>query len=130
MKRKIPKIAGSEWRIMKVLWKESPLTAREIIDRLKDTSQWNPRTVKTLLNRLVKKKALEFNKEGRIYLYFPIVSEADCARAERHSFLNKVYNGALLPMLAAFIEEQAVSAAEIEELKRILDKEKKTHLAQ
>ena len=122
MKRKTPKIAEAEWLIMKILWKESPLAAREIIDRVKDASTWNPKTVKTLLNRLVKKSALGFDKEGRIYLYFPLVLEVDCARAERHSFLNKVYNGALQPMLAAFIEERAVSAAEIKELKRILDK--------
>jgi BlaI family penicillinase repressor len=124
MNQRIPKIAESEWRIMKILWKESPLTASEIIHRLKETIHWNPKTVKTLLNRLVTKGALSFNKEGRIYHYSPAVSESECAQVESRSFLNRVYDGALKPMLAAFIEDQELSPIEIEELKQILDKEK------
>jgi BlaI family penicillinase repressor len=124
MNQRIPKIAESEWRIMKILWKESPLTASEIIHRLKETVQWNPKTAKTLLNRLVTKGALSFDKEGRTYHYYPSVSESECARVENRSFLNRVYDGALQPMLAAFIEDQKLSPVQIEELKQILDKEK------
>jgi len=124
MSQKIPRIAESEWRVMKILWKKSPLTASEIIEHLKETTQWNPRTVKTLLNRLVNKGALSFNKEGRLYHYYPAVSESECARVESKSFLNRVYDGALQPMLAAFIEDQDLSPETIKELKQILDKEK------
>jgi BlaI family penicillinase repressor len=90
---------------------------------LKDTTNWTSKTIKTFLNRLVKKNALGFEMEGRTYLYHPKVREAECIRAERRSFLNKVYNGALQPMLAEFIEDQELSPSEIEELKMILDKE-------
>ena len=123
MNQGIPKISESEWRVMKVLWKKSPLTASEIIDWLKGTTRWNPKTVKTLLNRLVSKNALGFQKDGRAYHYFPTISEAEYTRAERRSFLNKVYNGALQPMLAAFIEDQDLSSEDIHELKKILENE-------
>lgn len=117
-----PKIADSEWLIMKVLWKRSPKTANEIITSLADAVQWNPKTVKTLLNRLVNKKVLGFTKEGRTYHYFPLVSEKKCANAERQSFISKVYSGALQPMLAAFLEDGKLSDNEIDELKKILEK--------
>ena len=71
-------------------------------------------------NRLVKQGALGFEKQGRAYLYHPLVNEADCVRAESRSFLSRVYGGALLPMLAHFIEEENLSPEEIEELRRIL----------
>jgi BlaI family penicillinase repressor len=125
MTKNLPKIADSEWRIMKMIWKKSPQTSGGIIDQLRDTTRWNPKTVKTLLNRLVKKGALAFNKEGRIYLYYPLVDEKKCVREESRSFLNRVYDGALQPMLAAFLEEEKLSKNEIQELKRILEEKRK-----
>jgi BlaI family transcriptional regulator, penicillinase repressor len=121
----IPKIAVSEWRIMKLLWKKSPRTSNEIIERLAGEIEWNPKTVKTLLNRLVNKKAIDYEKEGRSYLYFPLLKENECQRVERKTFLNRVYNGALQPMFAAFLEEEKLSKDEIDELKKILEKKGK-----
>jgi len=117
----IPKISEAEWRIMKILWNTSPLTASSITEQLVGQVKWSPKTVKTLLNRLVNKKAIRFTKEGRIYHYFPAVLESECARAERQSFLGKVYNGALKPMLAAFLEDGNLTQEEIDKLKQILE---------
>lgn len=120
----IPKIAESEWRIMKILWSESPKTANEIVELLSKETKWNPRTTKTLLNRLVKKEALGFKKESRTYLYYPLVSKDECAKKERHSVLNRVYDGALKPLLVSFIEDEKLTADDIEELKQILNQKK------
>ena len=120
MNPKLPKIADSEWRVMKILWQDSPKTANEIVVLLSEKTSWKSKTIKTLINRLVKKEALGYDKKGKEYHYYPILNEVDCARAERISLLKKVYDGALQPMLAAFIEEQNLSAEEIEALKRIL----------
>lgn len=117
----VPKIAESEWRVMKILWEKSPITANEIVEQLADSTQWNPKTIKTLLNRLVTKGAIDFNRDGRTYLYYPVLSQSECARLERRSLLSKVYDGALKPMLAAFIQEEHLSQEEIQELKKILD---------
>ncbi|MHC4216423.1 MAG: BlaI/MecI/CopY family transcriptional regulator [Planctomycetota bacterium] len=119
--RQIPKISESEWQVMKVLWAKNPSTANEVVEALSETSTWKPKTVKTLLNRLVKKKAVGYEKNGREYNYYPLVAQADCVKAESHSFLSRVYGGALKPMLAAFLEAQDLSPKDIEDLKRILD---------
>lgn len=122
MSQNLPKISEAEWRIMKILWKKAPKTANQIVETLSGEVNWNHRTIKTLLNRLVNKKALSFDKVGRTYNYYPVVSEADCVQSERKSFLNRVYGGSLSPMLAAFLKDTKLSPEEIEELKQILEK--------
>jgi BlaI family penicillinase repressor len=117
----IPKISETEWEVMQVLWADSPLAATDIIARLAAHDDWHPKTAKTLLNRLVKKKALGFKKEGRAYLYRPLVAETECVEAVSDSFLDRVFGGSLTPMLAHFVEQKKLSAAEIRELKRLLN---------
>ncbi len=123
--KNLPGISESEWQVMKVLWASAPQTGNQVVDALADSSAWSPKTIKTLLNRLVKKKALGFEKQGRSYSYYPLVREEDCARAETRSFLKRVYGGALQPMLASFLEDERLSPEEIDELKRILDEKKR-----
>jgi len=118
--KRIPRISESEWQVMRVLWAESPRTANEVVDALNHT-KWKPKTIKTLLNRLVKKKALGFDKKGRAYNYYPLVDEVECMKAENHSLLSRVYGGALKPMLANLLEDAELTPDEIEDLKRILD---------
>ena len=118
----IPKISETEWEVMKVLWATAPLSADEIIARLTAQDDWHPKTAKTLLNRLVKKKALDFEKDGRAYLYRPLVKEADCVRAATDSFLDRVFGGSLAPMVAHFVERKKMSAEQIRELKRLLER--------
>lgn len=117
-----PRISETEWEVMKVLWARHPLPAQDIIDTLAAQDDWHPKTVKTLLGRLVKKGALGFRKEGRAYLYRPLVAEADCVAAASESFLDRVFGGSLKPMLAHFAETRKLSSAEIAELKRLLRK--------
>jgi BlaI family penicillinase repressor len=117
----VPRISEAEWRIMNLLWKKSPQTSGEIIESLKDEVDWAPKTVKTLLNRLLGKKVLGYKKSGRSYLYFPKLSEAACKREAAHSFINRVFDGALKPMVATFIEEGRLSRKDIEDLKQILE---------
>ena len=125
---KQPNISGAEWEIMKVLWNKSPVTANEVVERLADKQSWSPKTVKTLINRLVGKGAVGFEKNGRQYHYSWLLSESECVRAETRSFISRVRNSGantLKPMLAAFLQEQELSAVEIEELKRILERKAK-----
>lgn len=106
---------------MKVVWSNSPVSAQEIISVLAEQDAWHPKTAKTLLNRLVKKGALGFTKEGRAYLYRPLVAEKDCVAAESASFLDRVFSGAIKPMLAHFVESRKLSSQEIAELKKLLN---------
>lgn len=91
--KKLPRISDTEWEIIKVVWKKSPVNAAEIIADLQDGDDWHPKTAKTLLNRLVRKGALGFDKSGRSYLYKPKVSEKDAVKAATKAFLHRVFDG-------------------------------------
>jgi BlaI family penicillinase repressor len=118
----LPRISETEWEIMQVLWAQGSATSQEIVDALiaRDAT-WHPKTAKTLINRLVKKRALGYRKEGRAYIYRPLVKEEDCVTAESKSFLDRVFGGSLQPMLAHFVEHRKLSRREIGELRKLLE---------
>ena len=119
---KTPAISESEWKIMKVLWARSPLGAYDLIEALAK-EQWHQNTIKTMLSRLTKKKALKVTKYKNLHLYHPLVTEEDCTHAESESFLNRVFGGSVRPLLVHFARKQKLTKADVEELKRILEKE-------
>ena len=119
---KVPKISESEWLVMKVIWDENPVSSNRVVDILSESTQWNPKTIKTLLSRLVKKGAVGYENEGRSYLYYPLIEEQVLVKAESKSFLKRVFRGALKPMIATMVESEDLSEEEIEELKRLLSK--------
>jgi len=120
---KIPKISEAEWRVMKVLWARSPLSAGQVFDSLEEDSDWKPKTVKTLIDRLVQKGALQFVKQGRVHYFSPAVDEQACLEAESASFLERFFEGSLNPMIAHFVERGKLKPEEIRELKKILAQE-------
>ncbi|NUU60975.1 BlaI/MecI/CopY family transcriptional regulator [Paenibacillus agri] len=120
----VPKISESEWEIMKIIWSDHPITAEHIAATLPDDIQWSEQTVRTFITRLLKKKAIGYNKEGRTYHYYPLVSEKECVKAESQSFLQRVFGGAADLMVTNFLEEAVLSEQEIEELQRILTEKK------
>jgi BlaI family transcriptional regulator, penicillinase repressor len=115
------KISESEWRVCKVLWHKSPLTGNEIVEQLGDSSNWSPRTIKTMLNRLIKKGVLGYKGIGREYHYFPRISEDECVASHTQSFVDRVFGGEAGAMVAAFIKQQRLSKRDIAELKAILE---------
>ncbi len=117
----IPKISEAEWEVLRVLWEKETCTASEVIEALANNTDWKPTTVKTLLARLVKKKAIGFREIDRTYSYFPLITQSECRKVENRSFLQRVYGGALKPMLVQFIRDEKLTANDIEELKRLLD---------
>jgi len=124
--KEIPKISNAEWEVMKIIWNHPKITSIDIIQELKDKSQWKPTTVKSLINRLLNKNAIGFNKSGNEYLYFPLISEDECIKSESQSFINKVFNGSIKSMLLTFVESKEISETDIEDLKNILKQSNKT----
>lgn len=120
--KSMPKISESEWLVMKEIWGEHPITANDIVGALSDTTTWSPKTIKTLLTRLVKKGAVGYEAEGREYHYYPLVEEDVLVKEESRSFLKRVFGGTIKPMLVTLVESEDLSAEDIEELKRILEK--------
>src|SRR4051794_33888719 len=121
---KVPGISEAEWKVMKVLWTRSPQLSNEIIEALAKREDWHPNTVKTLLARLHKKKALGVKKEKNHYLYSPLVSQADCVQTESESFLMRVFGGSVKPLLMHFVDKQGLSSEDLNELKDILKNKK------
>ncbi len=121
MKRS-PKISDTEWEIMRVVWAQHPVSAADIIARLTTTdASWHPKTARTLLARLVEKKALDYEAKGRSYVYTPLVTEAQCIATASGSFVERVFGGSLKPMLLHFIEQRQISREDLDELRRLLD---------
>lgn len=118
-------ISDSEWIIMKHLWDKAPRTANELVALITSEKEWKPNTIKTLINRLVSKGFVNYKKEGKIYHYFPGIAEQECKQKERKSFLKKVYDGSVKPLLASFIEDEQLTDSEIEDLMELLHNKKK-----
>ena len=118
----LPAISAAEWDVMLVLWETAPLMANEVVEKLAAKNRWSPRTVKTLLNRLINKGALRYETKGNRYRYFPAVSRDECVRRESRWFLSRVFGGAIGPMLAHFVSQTPLTKQEIRELRKILQR--------
>lgn len=117
-------ITDAEREVMKLLWEKEPLTANEIIAALSERMNWTDQTIKTFLNRLHNKGAVRYEKTGRTYLYYPVITQDDYFKAENRSFLQNVYSGAIGMLFSKFLEDEKLSEREIEELERILKSKK------
>lgn len=114
-------ISEAEWEVMEVLWREAPLTSREVVERLAGTTDWSPRTVKTLLGRLVRKGALVYRTQANRYLYTPVVAKKDAVRAEGRSFVDRVFGGDEAQALLHFARQVELSEGELEHLRRLVE---------
>ena len=117
-----PKISDAEWQVMRVLWQKSPLTVKEVIETLSTKTTWKSETIRTLVNRLTKKKAIAFEKRGRRHYFYPLFTEAECVKADADSFIARAGASMLKPVIAAFIEKEQLSAEELEQFQRLLNK--------
>lgn len=118
-----PRISDAEWEVMRAVWNCHPATGNEIIERLSASSPaWHPKTVRTLLARLVRKKALHYKAEGRTYIYSPLVTEQEYVATVSDSFLGRVFGGSLRPMLVHFVEQEKLTKADLAELNKLLEK--------
>ncbi len=120
-RKDLPRISNAEWTVMKVVWQMKAATAKEVVERLKDEADWKPKTIHTLLSRLVQKGALGSEKPGREYVFKPLVTEQECRLAASRSFLAKVFDGEIAPFLTCFLEREKLTRKEIAELKNILE---------
>jgi BlaI family transcriptional regulator, penicillinase repressor len=121
----LPKISEAEWVVMEVIWRKHPVTALEVVRQLGSHKQWQDQTIRTMLRRLIRKKALTYKAEGKVFHYAPAVSREQCVRGESKSFLERVFGGAAHPLLVQLAQETKLSPEEIAELRRILQEKEK-----
>jgi predicted transcriptional regulator len=114
------RISTAESEIMRALWAKSPMTAEEIAVALADDQNWAEGTVKALLNRLLKKNAIAADKDGRRFLYRPLVAQGDYVHAESKGLLDRLFDGRLAPLVSHFSQRERLSDEDVAELRRIL----------
>jgi BlaI family penicillinase repressor len=117
------KLTDSEWQIMKALWVHHPATAREVADQLPDDVQWAYTTIKTMLTRLVTKKAVSERKRGNTSLYEPLVSQNKARRTALRSLIDRAFDGGVEPMMHFLVNDRELSAKERRLLMEMLREE-------
>ncbi|BCZ28284.1 transcriptional regulator [Claveliimonas bilis] len=118
----LPQISEAEFEVMKIVWKFAPISTNEITDRLLKTTSWSAKTIQTLIKRLVTKGALTYEKQGRVFVYTPLVEENEYINQQSNSFLNRFYDGNISTMLSSYLENNQLSETELCNLRSILSK--------
>ncbi|OLR59073.1 BlaI/MecI/CopY family transcriptional regulator [Anaerostipes sp. 494a] len=118
----LPQISEAEFEVMKIIWKYAPISTNDITEKLLQTTTWSPKTIQTLIKRLVNKGVLSYEKEGRVFVYTPLVKENEYLDQKSHSFVKRYYDGDITAMLSAYIENDKLSKQEIEHLRSLLNK--------
>ena len=115
-------ISEAESVVMEILWQHGPCTAEEVIIELaRDGMQeWQEPTVKTLLNRLLNKRAIRAEKDGRRYRYSPTLKREDWVSSQSRSLLDRLFQGRVAPLVAHFSEHGKLSKKDVEELKKLV----------
>ena len=118
----LPQISEAEYEVMKIVWKHAPINTNEITEKLLQSTNWSPKTIQTLIKRLVTKGALTYEKQSRVFVNTPLVKESEYICQESNSFLNRYYDGDITAMLSAYIENDKLTEPEIETLRSLLSK--------
>ncbi len=120
-------ISNAEFEVLDALWEQYPASASDIIDRLNRKKSWHDKTVKTLLNRLVKKEAISFEKEQRRYLYSPLLERDTYTQKESTSLIERLFSGKISPLVAGFAKHNELKKEDIAQLKDIISKWEQEH---
>ncbi len=118
----LPQISEAEYEVMKIVWKYAPISTNEITEKLLRTTSWSPKTIQTLIKRLVTKGALAYEKESRVFVYTPLVKENEYIGQESRSFLKRYFNGDITAMLSSYMENDKLSETELEQLLSLLSR--------
>jgi len=114
-------ISDSEAVVMEILWAEQPLAAEDVVARLSGRADWAEPTIKTLLNRLLKKGAVRAERDGRRYLYSPVLGREAWVASQSEGVLERLFGGRVAPLVAHFSERGRLSAEDIAELRRLVE---------
>ena len=115
-------ISDAESRIMEALWRKAPLSADQIIDKVGPANDWAPGTVKTLITRLLKKKAIAGGREGDGYCYRPLIQRSEWVQSESQGLLDRLFKGEVTPLVAHFAEHRQLTSKDIKQLKALIAK--------
>lgn len=116
-----PTITEAESRVMEILWQRAPQGSEDLATALHAATGWHENTVRTLLNRLLRKGAVVAERDGRRYLYSPLLTRDAWQATESRSLLNRVFGGRIAPLLVHFSRSEKLSAKDVAELRKLID---------
>lgn len=119
--KKLPQISEAEFEVMKIVWKYAPISTNEVTEKLTTITSWSPKTIQTMLKRLVTKNVLTYEKQSRVFVYTPLVKEEEYIQQESNSFLKRFFNGNMTAMFSSFLENEDLSDREMDALRELLD---------
>jgi len=119
------RISDAEHAVMEVLWKRAPLTATEVADQVTEEKDWSLQTVKTLLSRLAAKAVVGTERDGRRFLYSPLVERDAYLTGVSRNFVDRLFGGKVMPLVAHLAEADELSADDIREIEELLRELKK-----
>ena len=114
-------ISEAESVVMDVLWRRHPLGAEDVVAELADSRHWQEATIKTLLNRLLNKGAIAAERDGRRYLYSPLLKREAWVLEESSSLIERLFDGRVAPLVAHFSQHQRLSREDVAELRKLLE---------
>lgn len=114
-------ISEAEAVVMEVLWRQAPRSAEEILAEVGPRQGWQEGTVKSLLNRLLKKKAVKAERDGRRYLYAPRLTREQYVSQESKGLIDRLFDGRIAPLVAHFSDQRKLSRKDVAELRKLLD---------
>jgi predicted transcriptional regulator len=120
MAKKNTAISPAELKVLQTLWNNSPLSAAQIVLELEKTETWHNRTIKSLINRLLKKKVIGHKEDGNRYLYFPLIKQNEYQEITSSSFIHRIFGGKISPLVAHFAKHEKITNEDLIELKAIL----------
>ncbi|WP_372369641.1 BlaI/MecI/CopY family transcriptional regulator [Candidatus Uabimicrobium sp. HlEnr_7] len=127
MKKSLPELSKSEWLIMNICWKKDNCTVRCVYEQLFPTKKWEYPTVKTMMDRIVKKGYLKREKIGCLYIYVPEVSHKQVTKDAIQGFMNTVLDNTFAPIFSHFVSEKQMSKKDINSLQKLVEKYEEEH---
>jgi BlaI family transcriptional regulator, penicillinase repressor len=114
------KIPGAESQILEALWRKAPLTFDELVADVGPANGWAAGTVRTLVTRLLRKKAIEGLKTDYGYAYRPLIARSSYVRSESQGLLDRLFDGEVTPLVAALAEHRALTPADLKKLEALI----------
>ena len=115
------RISDAEHAVMEALWTRAPLTAAEVCEEVCDDRDWTLATVKTLLSRLVAKRAVTTEADGKRFLYSPVLKRGNYLGGESRRLVDRLFGGRAAPLVAHLVEQEALTDADIAEIEALLE---------
>lgn len=114
-------ITDAEREVMEALWERSPLTSGDIVEAVQAHTDWQAKTIRTLISRLAAKGMVHYRKQGRRYYYAPAIAREEFLQRKSHTFVQTFFKGKVAPLVAAFAEQESLSREDVEQLRELID---------